>query len=351
MLVFTIPLDRWLGFQEISTVESRLVLWLLAAAILIQLTEGISHAGFRANGDYALHRVINYLTLLVQFIGIWLAAAAGLGPLGAAAAFLIVRAVVTPCVAYLLARRHSWLRFGISNARASQFKTLFRPALANTGFPLAQALSTQGMVLVVGATLGPLAVVTFSTLRTLTRISLQLVLAVSHAAEPEMAALHGSGDRAVLRSLYQHTLRASLWLAVGSALFLAVTGSWILDVWTQGAVKMDVVLFSWLLLTSVASVLWYGALTTLKAANRHLRASLLYTVTAGSTVALSAMLLSTTGILAAAGLSLLLSDCVLVVYGLRAAAQLCGSTALGGLRAALNPAPLLKLASAKGHAH
>jgi O-antigen/teichoic acid export membrane protein len=191
--------------------------------------------------------------------------------------------------------------------------------------------------------------VTFSTLRTLTRISLQLVLAASHAAEPELAAIHGSGDRTLLRSLYQHTLRASLWLAAGSALFLAACGNWILDVWTQGKVEMDVALFSWLLLTSVASVLWYGALTTLKAANRHSRASLLYTVTAASAVALSAMLLSSTGILAAAGLSLLISDFVLVAYGLRAAARLCGSTAIGTLRAAINPAPLLKLASAKGH--
>lgn len=350
-LVFVIPLDRWGSLTAMTTIEVRWVLWLLTAAVLIQLTEGISHAGFRANGDYPLQRAIAYLTLLLQFTGIWLAAAAGWGPVAAAAAFFIVRAAVTPLVGYLLARRHPWLRFGIGNARAAQLRALFRPALANSAFPTAQALSTQGMVLVVGATLGPLAVVTFSTLRTLTRISLQLVLAASHAAEPELATAYGSGDRSLLRSLYQHTLRASLWLSFGSALFLAAAGGWILDIWTQGKVGMDYALFTLLLFTSVASVLWYGALTTLRATNRHLRASVVYLVTAAGTVALSAVLLSSTGILAAVGLSLLLADCILLVYGLRAVSRLCGDTALGGLRATINPAPLLKLVSLKGHDH
>src|SRR2546422_6405489 len=44
----------------------------------------------------------------------------------------------TPAVAVLLVRRHSWLHFGFGHARVAELKTLLRPAVANTGLPLAQ---------------------------------------------------------------------------------------------------------------------------------------------------------------------------------------------------------------------
>ena len=201
----------------------------------------------------------------------------------------------------------------------------------------------QGMVLAVGATLGPLAVVTFSTLRTLTRLALQFVLTVSHAAEPELAAAFGGGDRSLLLSLYQHTVRAGFWLPIAAALGLAFTGGWILQVWTHDRVTMQPELFRWLLASAVASVLWYGSLILLKAANRHLRATVVYAGAAGAAVLLAVVLLQARGNLADAGMSLLLMDAVMAAYALRAAARLCGSSVVESLRSALNPFPLLRL--------
>jgi O-antigen/teichoic acid export membrane protein len=350
VLVIILPLDRWLHFEAISAVEVRWVLWLLAAEVFVKLTEGTSHAGFRANGEYALHTAIYYSTLLAQYASIWLLAAFGYGPVAAAAALLVIRIVVTPSVASLLVHRHAWLHFHFDCAHVAQLRALVRPALANIGFPLAQALNIQGMVLVVGATLGPVAVVIFSTLRTLTRLALQLVLSINHAAEPELATAYGSGDRALLCTLYQHALRAGLWLALGAALVLAAGGGWILEVWTHGKVAMQPALFYWLLATAMGSTLWYGGVTMLKAANRHLRASFIYAIAAGGAVVLAGALLTTTGNLANAGLALLLMDAVIAAYTLRAASRLCGSRALGVLRAALNPLPLLKVAVLKSHA-
>src|SRR5439155_25845413 len=169
-----------------------------------------------------------YSILFAQHASIWLLAALGFGPVAAAAAFFIIRVVATPANAIVLARRHPWLRFGFGEARLTQLRTLVRPALANTGIPLALALNVQGMVLVVGATLGPIAVVTFSTLRTLTRLALQMVSTVSHAAEPELASAFGKGDQVLLRTVYHHALRGSFWLALTVSIGLALTGAWIL---------------------------------------------------------------------------------------------------------------------------
>jgi len=207
------------------------------------------------------------------------------------------------------------------------------------------------MVLLVGAALGPIAVVTFSTLRTLTRVALQLVFTVSHAAEPELASAFGRGDRVLLLTLYQHVLRAGFWLALAATIGLVLRGGWILNVWTHGKVNMDPELFRWLLASALASVLWYGSLTLLKAANRHLRAAVIYAASAGTALALAALLLKTSGNLANAGMSLLIMDAVMAAYTLRAASHLCGSSAVNSLVSALNPIPLLRLLVPKTHAY
>jgi len=347
---FLLPLGRWFHFSILATADVRWILWLLAAEALVKLTEGISHAGFRATGDYALHVTIYYSTLLLQNASVWVVALAGFGPLAAAVSFFSIRAVVTPSVAILLTRRHPWLRFGFTHAARSHLRSLIHPALANVGVPLAQALNIQGMVLLVGSVIGPVAVVTFSTLRTLTRFTFQLVSTVSQAAEPELAAAFGLGNRQLLRTLYEHGIRAAFWLALCMATFFAFTGSWVLQFWTRGRVTMDHSLFYWLLASSVASVLWYGSLIVLKAANRHLRAALVYAGAAGGALLLAATLLGQSHNLASVGMSLLFMDVVLVTYTVRAASNLCDSSPGGNFFAALNPVPLIKLITQKRYA-
>jgi O-antigen/teichoic acid export membrane protein len=261
----------------------------------------------------------------------------------AAAVFLAIRILTTLIVGVLLVQRHAWLSFGIAQAQLAGLWRLFKPALANTAVPLAQALNLQGMVLVVGAVLGPIAVVTFSTLRTLTRLALQMVLVVSHAAEPELASAYGIRNLPLLRSLFLNSMRGALWLALLAGSMLLVLGSTILAVWTHGKVPFDPELFAWLLLSAVASVLWYGALTVLKAANEHLNAALLYMALSLIAAGLAALLLRYTGEVASAGLPLLLMDVVMTWYTLNAASLLLGMRVTESLREAANPRPLLLL--------
>lgn len=347
VLIWYLPLHDWLHFQVLDADTAHLVLWLLAAEVFTRLPDGVNHAGFRASGDYALHVSLNSTARLLQFGSVWVAALAGGGPAVAAGAFFGIRMLATPCFSVMLVRRHRWLRFGIAQARRAELRRLYRPALANLAIPLAQALNIQGMVLVVGAVLGPLAVVVLSTLRTLTRLALQLVLAVAHAAEPELAAAYGAGNRVLMRALFVHTLRGGLWLALTAVAGLAVFGGAILDFWTNGKVPMHPALFAWLLGSSVTSVLWYGALIVLKAANRHIRTAFMYALVSGAAVGVAALLLSWTGDLADAGLTLLIMDTVMTLCALTAVAPLLQARPLASLALAVNPFPLLSLARRK----
>jgi O-antigen/teichoic acid export membrane protein len=213
--------------------------------------------------------------------------------------------------------------------------------------PLAQAINLQGMVLVVGAYLGPISVVIFSTLRTLTRLALQIVLAVSNTAEPELAAAHGARDAGLMQSIFLNVLRGGFWLSSVVAIALYAAGDFVLRHWTHNAVPMNGVLFVWLLGSAVASVLWYGALVLLRAANGHLRASAVYVVASGVALVVAAILLTLTGKLACAGMALLVMDFAMAIYALGAASRLLGVSPVPYLADAINPLPLLALVISK----
>lgn len=346
-----LPLGDWLNFQVMDARTAQWVLWLLAAQVLVSLPDGVTHAGFRAGGEYALHFGLHSVVRLLQFAGVWAAALAGGGPLAAAAVSMVVRALATTAFALLVVHRHRWLRYGRGAASAAELHRLLRPALANVAIPLAQALNIQGMVVVVGAVLGPMAVVVFSTLRTLTRLAMQLVTTVAHVVEPELAAAHGAGNPELLRRLFIHALRAGLWLALLAALALALFGSRVLDLWTHGRVAMDAALFGWLLASAVASVLWYGSLSVLKAANRHLHAAAVYVLASAAAVCLAAVLLSYTENLVYAGVALLVMDAAMTGYALAAATALLGMRPLMSLAHAANPYTLLQTLRSKTLGH
>ena len=339
-----LALADWLNFQAMDAHTVQWVLLLLGAQVFVAIPDGVTHAGFRAGGEYALHFAGHSVVRLLQFAGIAAVALAGGGPVAAAAVFVIIRLLATGAFAVAVVRRHPWLRFGTAHASRAELHHLLRPALANMAIPLANALNIQGMVLVVGAVLGPLAVVVFSTLRILTRLAVQLVMAVAHAVEPELAAAYGTKNLTLMRKLFTHTLRAGLWLALLAALGLVLFASPFLQLWTHGRVDMQPALFAWLLASAVASVLWYGAFTVLKSANRHLRAASAFVFASAAAVALAAVLLIWTGNLTHAGLSLLAMDVMMVAYAFTAAMHLLDERPATVLLRAMDPRPLFMLA-------
>ena len=342
LLIATLPIQDWVHFAELSISDIRWILWLLVAEVLTKLGDGVNHAGFRANGEYPLHVGINYTTLLVQQSIVWVVAALGYGPLAAAVGFAAVRMLVTPLVAALLFHRHRYLKPGFSHSRFAELRALVRPALANVAMPLAQALNIQGMVLVVGVVLGPVAVVTFSVLRTLTRLALRVVLSVSHAIEPELARAWGAKDTGLFRRLFVDGLRGSFWLAFLVTMALHFLGRWIVLLWTHGSVQMNTLLFDWLLLSAVASVFWYTGLNLLKSVNRHLRAAAWYVIASLLSVIAAALLLRTTGNLANVGLALLLMDALMAVYLFRQSSVLVHKPVVDLLGAMLDIRAYLK---------
>lgn len=332
-----------------SLLEGRfahLVLWLLIAETLIGQPNGVTHSGFRASGEEARHVSATCTLRLLQNICIWLAALSGGGPIVAAALFFGVRALGTLALAWYLTVRHRWLS-APSILVPGKLGSLAGPAIANLSFPIGQALNVQGMVLVIGSVLGPLSVVAFSTGRTMTRLAVQVVAAITNAVEPELARAHGARDSGLRTKLFLHSVRASLWLALGAAFVLATAGPYLLASWTRNQVASDFRTFGLLLLSAVTSVVWYAGMALLKSANRHLIASFLFLGGSLVSMLMAYVALVTGHDLWMCAASLLLVDILMSVYVIRIATARTGLTVASIARFAFNPIPLLALCKAK----
>jgi O-antigen/teichoic acid export membrane protein len=183
-------------------------------------------------------------------------------------------------------------------------------------FPAGDALTIQGMVLMVAVGLGPAMVVTFSTLRTLTRFAFQLMQSIRDTVEPEMSAACGSNNSHLARKLHRCACQASLWSAVAASVALLFLGQRVLHLWTHGIVAMNNSLFHWLLLSVVVSSLWVTSSVVMIATNTHQRVAALYLFATSVSVGLAYPFMLRFGISGAA-MALLVVDLLMGCYVLR----------------------------------
>jgi O-antigen/teichoic acid export membrane protein len=180
-------------------------------------------------------------------------------------------------------------------------------------FPAGSALSLQGMVLVIGAVLGPLAVVTFSTMRTLTRFGFQIMESVKNSVWPELSAAYGVENWALARRLHRVACQASLWSSLISVTFLFFFGERVIALWTHGRVIADPAAFRWLLLVIAANSFWYTSSVVTVASNQHQRVAACYLLGTGVSLLLARILLPRFG-LSGAAMALLAIDLMVGWY-------------------------------------
>jgi len=307
------PLTRWLNLSLTTLEDARVILTMLCAYALLSLQADLTTAGFRCEGDYALGMLIKNMLRLVETLAVTVFVAFHARPVQAAAAFLIMRAIGTPIMARIMIWNSAWLRYGVRFATRERTKSLLIPAFAYMAFPVGSALSIQGMVLVIAAVMGPIAVATFSTMRTLTRFGFQLMEAVKNSVWPELSAAYGVQNWALARRLHRAACQASLWSSLGTVIFLYFTGSRIVAVWTHGRIVMDVTAFHWLLLVIVANSFWYTSSVVTVASNTHERVAAVYLAGTVASLLIALLLMPTFGISGAA-MALLTIDVIVGWY-------------------------------------
>lgn len=296
MLIFNFPIGQLFSVSHISPEQTAQVLFVLMVYVMFGLQGAVFIAGFRAIGRYALGTILNNSVRLAEWGGSILTLVLGGDLFVVAVVMLVIRLLGTIGLWVALRVLASWLTIGLHDASWHRVQALFKPAIAFMAFPLGLALSLQGMVLVVGALLGPAYVAIFSAYRTLTRVLVQMITMLNQAVWPEISAAYGTGKLDVITNLHRKGSSVTFWVALGGVATLGVSGEFIVGMWTRHAFEPNHMLLIFLLASTLVNVLWQTSWVVLMATNNHQQISVAFLAMNTGCIGLSALLIPKLGI-------------------------------------------------------
>jgi len=312
------PWQAWLKLSGISNVEAVKVVMLLGAYVAVSQQNGIIESGYRSDGHFATGTFWILMLRLSETLVATIVALAGGTLVAVAATYLAVRCGGTMAYALYMRQLSPWIRFGFRHARWGTIKRMAAPAIGFMAFPLGYALTLQGFTVVIGARMGPIAVVSFSTLRTLSRMVLQVNTVMKHALWPELSRAFGEGNVDLSRILHRHAWRATLGLSLVGGLSLWIVGPTIYGVWLHHGIPFDAACFHVLLAVVVVSSLWELSAVIPMSTNGHFRIAMIYSAVALTSLGLTWMLIPLMGTVGGA-VALLAGDGFMSLFVLRAA--------------------------------
>ncbi|WP_395666719.1 lipopolysaccharide biosynthesis protein [Methylocella sp.] len=264
------PAVLLLPLPSYMTMDMRVALAALLCGVLTALYGGLAEAAFRATGRYAVGTMLGQIARLAEFAGYMLGLALFRTFSGVALTGFLGRAIGAGVTTWLSQRDSQGLRLGFSAASREELKSIIRPALSFMVFPIANALSFQGVTLLVGALSGTTAVALFNTYRTIARIAVQVTAMFSHALGPEFSRLYGEGGAAAVRRLYQRSAALSAAQSAALSLILYFVAPFLLEVWTHGRIPFVPGVMAWLLAYAAVGGIWHVPRIFLMSTNRHI---------------------------------------------------------------------------------
>jgi len=161
------------------------------------------------------------------------------------------------------------------------------------GFPLGNALSIQGMTLVVGHFIGVREVVVFNAYRTLSRSITQLITTVSRAVWPRFSSLYAKGLYREATELRKKAERGVAIAAAATFVLLVAISRPLIEIWGRGKLPYEPIVLVSLLFVAVVTSLYQVKLVALMSTNRHTTVSIQFciisTIAVGAGWALSAI--------------------------------------------------------------
>ncbi|MCW6506561.1 lipopolysaccharide biosynthesis protein [Lichenifustis flavocetrariae] len=293
--------------------ETRCILALMTAIVLLGVLGSLPGAAFRAGGHYAFGVAAAQTIRFGEAVAVLAVARAGGGLAAAASTWLAARLVGSVLLAGLLAHRLPWVRGARLRRTSFDLGSLLRPALASLAVPAAFAASLQGVTLAIGFALPPSAVAAFATARTLARALVQLAGLVTHALMPEMALVAGRGDGRAMAAVS----RLNRWMSVAALvpgwILLLVAAPWVIAVWTGGRLPIDPYVLPLVATTALVHGLWLSQANMILAVNRPADYAWMFLLTSVAT-AMLAWPAAMRGGTAGAAAVCLLGECLMALW-------------------------------------
>lgn len=269
VFIFSVSPDSLLSIHGLPTDRSRWILMAFIANVLSYQYFLLICAGIRSENRPATESMWAATSRLMESVVFGIGAICTTDLLIAALLGLVSR-IVFIILAYAYLKRYSpWLSFGSSVATRAEISRLAHPAFAYMLVPIGQALLIQGPVIALAKLAGPMAVVTFSTSRTLARVGTAATNMFNNTFIAEYSAMAGSGKRARFRSIRHIHLAVSSVLIVLYIGGLLLSSKIIMNIFTHGKIEIIHPFFFVMTLAVAAEMFWSAQFTSISAVNRH----------------------------------------------------------------------------------
>jgi O-antigen/teichoic acid export membrane protein len=273
LALLIIPTAFFAPFPWFENIDQRIALAALSLSVLLGLFSGLSDAVFKASGRYALGTMLGNSVRVSE----WLGGILGLVLIGSfvsvAIGGLIMRLLSSILLVMWAKKTIHVLHWGLKLAQLSEIRAMFKPAISFMAFPLADALSFQGITILVGAILGPISVALFSAHRTIARVLVQMTSILSYVLGPEFSMLFGQANNQAIKTLYLRTSLLGALQAILLSVLLYFISPWLLQIWTHDEIHFESGLMLLMLAYAAISGVWHIPRALLMATNQHVKLS------------------------------------------------------------------------------
>jgi O-antigen/teichoic acid export membrane protein len=269
LFALIVPVALFWPMPAYMTWDSRVAMAALMCAVLVAIYGGLSEAVFKATDRYPEGTLLGQVSRLAEWAG-YIAGLMLFGNFSGVASVGLLGRLLSGFVMIFLAQKGSrGLKLGYSMASRRELGQMAHPAVSFMAFPLANALSFQGITLVVGGLEGTSAVAVFTAYRTIARVAVQIISIFSLALWPEFSRLFGAGGRPAVIALYKRSAMLGSLSAVGLSLAVYAASPWLLEFWSHGRIPFIPADLGWLLAYAAMAGAAYIPRTILLATNQH----------------------------------------------------------------------------------
>jgi O-antigen/teichoic acid export membrane protein len=310
------------------------VIWMCLTVYISFLYEafgGIFRAAHKAHLGALLSSSLPWLNLLAIFIALKISVRfdfIALSLLLSNIVFLFI--YVSLCINALPA-----LSFSIKLIRPLEFNYLFRKGFAFQAFPLGNALTIQGNIIIIQLLLGPVAVALFGTVKTLVNIIRQIIEIISQSTWPELSHIIGANDLKQAASINRIGVALSITLSISGFLVLSLLGVPIYSFWVGKSLSLPFHLLVLFLIPIPFFALWKTSSVVLMACNKHEGLAIRYIVAALMSSIACLILTYIFGIEGSA-ISIIIMDLLLIPYVIKASLRITDDTWINFVSGTLN---------------
>jgi O-antigen/teichoic acid export membrane protein len=295
VLVYVVPLSRWVGLRITPPATASIVIVLLAAYVMWSMPSRLVTATYQSMGNLTRSQWIANTQQILVVILSGLALALRGGMMSIAIIQVVTVAMVSLFVIVEVRRRAPEVFPGIREAKFSALRTLVSPSLLFGLLLAGNLIAYQGSTLLVSAALGGVAVVVLSLSRAIIDVIRQALYSVTLALCPDFARMEALGEFARLRTVHRLTVVATAAITLALAAVVWYEGPQMITFWTRGRIAPDTILLRLFLVLLALLTPWAASSTVATATNRHQTQAVGYFVAAIVGIIVAAMLVHSLG--------------------------------------------------------